>query len=72
MLTLPATEFGIIFGTKNGLTRVGPFSMIVVCVFSIVSRPPMPVPRIAPARSGSCLPSPRPASSHAICAAARP
>ncbi len=43
----------MIMGTRNGLTRVGPFSSSTWCCSQIVSRPPTPVPTIVPARSGS-------------------
>ena len=38
---------------KNGEIRRGPFLSNSLCVFSTMGRPPMPEPRIIPARSGS-------------------
>ena len=41
-------------GTKNGVTREGPFSRSVVCVCSMPWIPPMPDPMTTPIRSAFC------------------
>ncbi len=40
-------------GTKNGETRLGPFSMNVRMFSSNVAMPPVPVPMMTPMRLGS-------------------
>ncbi len=57
-------------GMKNGLTLRTPRSMRVLCVSSMVSRPPIPEPTIAPIRCGSSLSTSRPESFTAMSAAA--
>ncbi len=42
----PAVAFGIIIGTKNGLTRLAPCSRNVCSLISSVSSPPTPVAAI--------------------------
>ena len=44
MPMIPAVAFAIIIGTKNGLTRSGPFSRYTLTCSSSVMSPPMPVP----------------------------
>ncbi len=63
--------FAIIIGMKKGLTRPGPFSSMMRCCASRVWIPPMPVPMMTPARSGSGMPPSNPESTMAWCAAAR-
>ena len=54
---MPAVAFGIIIGTKNGLTRLAPRARNVASFSSIVSSPPTPVAAITatPARVGAEL-----------------
>ncbi|MNN97971.1 hypothetical protein D3C81_2172440 [compost metagenome] len=51
----PEAMLAIIIGIKNGLTRLGPFSIRMVCCSSQVCRPPMPEPTYTPTRSGSAF-----------------
>ncbi|EAL13276.1 hypothetical protein protein [Bacillus cereus G9241] len=48
--TWPAAISGIIIGTKNGLTRRGPFSVKILNCSSYVSIPPIPEPIHTPIR----------------------
>ena len=67
---IPAVALAIIIGTKNGLTRSGPFSRYSLTCSSSVMSPPMPVPVMTPPRAGSTPGSP--ASASASAAAAKP
>ena len=66
----PAVAFGIIIGTKNGLTRAGPFSKNTLQFSCMVVRPPTPVAATIAHRSGSAVSSP--ASASASAAAPKP
>ena len=70
MAMVPAVALGIIIVTKNGLTRLGPRSMNVDSLCSIVSSPPTPVAAITAQRLGSAPISP--ASASASAAAPKP
>src|SRR5438309_2996981 len=50
-----AATFGMYIGTKNGDTRLGPFSNRARQFSSKVWRPPVPVPMSTPARRKSSL-----------------
>ena len=67
---IPAVAFGIIIGTKNGLTRLAPRARNVASFSSIVSSPPTPVAAITANRLGSAPSSP--ASASASAAAPKP
>jgi hypothetical protein len=69
MEMLPAAALAIILGMTNALTRPGPLAFIVVTPSVNSSMPPMPVPRITPARNGSSLPASSPLSAMASRAA---
>ncbi len=62
---IPAAAFGIIMGTKNGLTRLAPRSRKVASLISMVSRPPTPVAAMTAQRLGSAPSSPASASASA-------
>ena len=53
METSPAAMSGMNMGTKNGLTRPGPRSIMVRAWSSNVLIPPIPLPMITPTRFGS-------------------
>ena len=63
---IPAAVFGIIIGTKNGLTRLGPRARKVDSFSSMVSRPPTPVAAITADRLGSAPSSPASLSASAV------
>ena len=69
--TSAAARLPIIIGTRNGLTRRGPFSISTWIWVSRVSRPPTPVPMITPdpVRVGLQPPRQPPASASASAAA---
>ena len=48
MLTCPDNKFISAEGIKNGLTFLGPLELSNSVVLAIVSRPPIPEPRITP------------------------
>jgi len=54
----PAGAFTIIIGTRNGLTRIAPFSMRTPICSSRVVSPPTPPPITTPQRAGSVASSP--------------
>src|SRR5574342_865370 len=58
-------------GMKNGPMRFTPFSRRICSFSSMVARPPMPAPMMAPTRSGSSRAMSRPASFTAMSPAAR-
>ena len=66
--TWPAEAFGIICGTRKGLTRSGPFSVMTWSWCTKLVNPPTPVEKTTAVRAGSTEGSP--ASSHASLAAA--
>ena len=68
METWAAPALAIIIGTRKGETRRAPFSWNTPICSSSVSRPPTPVPKMTPERSGSAPRSP--ASASAMSAAA--
>ena len=67
---MPLAMLEIIIGIVKGETRFGPRVMYVVCSFSSVARPPMPLPTITPNRRGSMVETSRPESVIAILEAA--
>jgi hypothetical protein len=70
MATMAGVALGIIIGTRNGVTRLGPRSMRTRSCSSSVARPPMPTPATTAQRAGSAPVSP--ASRTASMAAANP
>jgi hypothetical protein len=70
MAISPGAMLEINMGIRNGDTRFMPFSRITLCSASMVWRPPMPEPTIAPQRSGSSFEKSIPESATAIFVAA--
>ena len=70
MARMAGVALGIIIGTRNGVTRVGPRSMRTFSWSSSVARPPMPTPATTAQRAGSAPVSP--ASRKASIPAAKP
>ena len=63
---------GIIFGTRNGVTRLGPLVRITPICSSMVATPPMPTPMITPTLLASSRAKSRPESLNASRAATTP
>ena len=71
MAILPAPSFAMSSGIASGERRSGPLSKSVLNDASVISRPPMPTPRMVATRSMSGLFSAvKPASAHASFAVA--
>ena len=69
-LICPGARLMMRLGMKNGPIFRTPFSRKTLCSSSMVPRPPMPAPTMAPIRSGSSFAMSRPESFIAISAAA--
>ena len=69
---LPAIMLMMVLGMKKGEMRFGPLFSSSLCVASIIGRPPIPEPKLMPARSGSTFAMSTPASLQACRPAAMP